>query len=77
MINESLFQHFVQLRLANQNKIVSIGRLEGVSMNIDGVHSVEYFEVIEIVDDNQPYPTLIGLEWDSSDHQLEKERDDF
>jgi hypothetical protein len=32
-------------------------------VNIDGVSSVEYFEVIEIVDDSKPYPTLMGLEW--------------
>jgi hypothetical protein len=37
--------------------------LIGVHVNIDGVHSVEYFEVIEIMDDNQLYPTLMGLEW--------------
>jgi hypothetical protein len=33
-------------------------------VNIDGVCSVESFEFIEIVDDSQPYPTLMGLEWD-------------
>jgi hypothetical protein len=32
-------------------------------MSIDGVHSVENFEIIDIVDDSQPYPTLMGLEW--------------
>jgi hypothetical protein len=32
-------------------------------MNIDGVHTVVYFEVIEIVDDSQPYLALMGLEW--------------
>jgi hypothetical protein len=32
-------------------------------VNIDGVHNVEDFEVIEIMDDSQPYPTLMGLEW--------------
>jgi hypothetical protein len=53
----------IQLRLVNQQKIVLIGRLTGVPVNIDGVHSVVEFEVIEIVDDSQPYPTLMGLEW--------------
>jgi hypothetical protein len=42
----------VHLRLANQHKIVSIGRLTGVPVNIDGVCKVEYFEVIEILDDS-------------------------
>jgi hypothetical protein len=52
------------LRLANQHKIVTTSRLTGVPMNIDGVCSVAYFEVNEIVDDSQPYPTLMGLEWE-------------
>lgn len=32
-------------------------------MDIDGVHSVANFEVSEIVDDSNPYPTLLGLDW--------------
>jgi hypothetical protein len=54
----------IQLRLENQYKIVLIGRLTRIPMNIDGVYNVAYFKVIEIVDENQPYPTLMGLEWD-------------
>lgn len=53
----------VQLRLANQHKIVRIGRLTGIHVNIDGVRSIADFEVIEIVDDSQAYPALMGLEW--------------
>jgi hypothetical protein len=33
-------------------------------MNMDGVRSVVDFKVIEIVDESQPYQTLMGLEWD-------------
>jgi hypothetical protein len=33
-------------------------------VNIDGVCTMEEFEVIDIVDETQPYPTLMGLEWD-------------
>jgi hypothetical protein len=58
-----LIWSLVQLILANQHKIVPIGRLAGVPVNIDGVCNVVDFEVIEIVDDSQPYPTLMGLEW--------------
>jgi hypothetical protein len=58
-----VWSHF-QLRLANQHKIALIGWLTGVPMNIVGVHNVADFEVIEIVDDSQPYTTLMGLEWD-------------
>jgi hypothetical protein len=39
-------------------------------MNIDGVHNMEDFEVIEIVDDSQPYPTLMGLEWDFDNQEI-------
>jgi hypothetical protein len=53
----------VHLWLTNQYKIILIGRLTRVPVNIDGVRSVAYFEVIEIVDDIQPYPTLMGIEW--------------
>jgi hypothetical protein len=34
-----------------------------MSVNIDGVCNVTCFEVIEIVDNDQPYPMLMGLEW--------------
>jgi hypothetical protein len=27
------------------------------------VHNIADFEVIKIMDDSQPYPTLMGLEW--------------
>jgi len=52
-----------QLRLVNQHKIGMIGQLMGIPMKIDGVHNMTDFEFIEIVDDIQPYPTLMGLEW--------------
>jgi hypothetical protein len=64
MGKSKLVSSHVQLRLVNQHKIVSIDRLTGVSVNIDGVCTVEEFEVIEIMDESQPYPTLMGLEWD-------------
>jgi hypothetical protein len=61
----------VQLRLVNQHKIVLIGRLTGVPVNIDGVcNSVADFEVIEIMDDSQPYPTLMGLEWEFDNQEI-------
>jgi hypothetical protein len=39
-------------------------------MNIDGVHSVAEFEVIEIMDDSQPYLALMGLEWEFDNHAI-------
>jgi hypothetical protein len=28
------------------------------------VHTITYFEVIDIVNNTSPYPTLLGLDWD-------------
>jgi len=39
------------------------GRLESMWNDIEGIRSTTTFEVIEIVDDSIPYPTLFGLEW--------------
>jgi hypothetical protein len=49
-------------------------------VNIDGVHNMEEFEVIKIVDDSQPYPMLMGLEWVFDNQEiinLKKEGDDI
>jgi hypothetical protein len=54
----------VQLKLANQHRVLPIGRLKGVIVDLDGVRTKEDFEVIEIVDGTTPYPTLLGLDWD-------------
>ena len=53
----------IQLRLANQQKIMPLGRLLSVPIDIDGVSTLADFEVIEIIDDSNPYPTLLGIEW--------------
>jgi hypothetical protein len=37
--------------------------LEHVPVDIDGVRTFSYFEVIEIVDDNCPYPALLRIDW--------------
>ena len=37
--------------------------MKGVIVDLDGVHTKAYFEVIEIVDGTTPYPTLLGLDW--------------
>jgi hypothetical protein len=43
--------------------IIQIDRLTGVPMDIDGVHNVVDFEVIEIVDDSKPHQTLMRIDW--------------
>ena len=53
----------IQLRLANQQKIVPLGWFPNVPVDIDGVCTVADFEVIAIIDDNNPYLALLGIEW--------------
>jgi hypothetical protein len=50
------------LRMANQQAVNPFGILEHVPVDIDGVRTFSYFEVIEIVDDRCPYPALLGID---------------
>ena len=34
-----------------------------MKVDIKGASALEYFEVLEIVDDNNPYPALLGIDW--------------
>ena len=47
----------IQLRLANQEKVLLIGRLSQVQVDIEG------FEVINIVDDTNSFIALLGIDW--------------
>ena len=51
------------MRLANQQRIVPLGRFLSVQIDIDRVRTLADFEVIEIIDDSNPYPALLGIEW--------------
>jgi len=53
----------IPLKLANQQKIVPLGRCSDVPIDIDGVRTLADFEVIEIIDDSNPYLALLGIEW--------------
>jgi hypothetical protein len=53
----------IRLRMANQQAVSLSEVLEHVPVDIDGVKTFAYFEVIEIVDDNFPYPALLGIDW--------------
>jgi hypothetical protein len=52
----------IQLKLANQHRVVPIGRLNGIPMDLYGVCTMAYFEVIDIVENTTPYPALLGLD---------------
>jgi hypothetical protein len=53
----------IRLRMANQQAVIPFGRLEYVPVDIDGVRTFAYFEVIEIFYDSFPYPLLLGINW--------------
>ena len=40
-----------------------MGRLQGVTVDIEGMSALDDFEVIEIMDGSNPYPTLLGIDW--------------
>ena len=48
----------IQLKLVNQQKVCPLGRLSNVPMDIDILRSLADFEVIEIIDDSNLFPTL-------------------
>jgi hypothetical protein len=52
--------------------VLPIGRLKGVPRVLDGVRTMEDFEVIEIVDGTTPYPTLLGLDLEFDNHTIIK-----
>ena len=54
----------VQLWLANQVKVPPIGQLIQVCVDIEGLCTFVDFEVTNIVDDTNPYPSLLGIYWD-------------
>ena len=58
----------IQLCLSNQSKVLPIGKLFQVPLDIEGLRTYDDFEVIKIVDDTNPYPILIWIDW-SIDNQ--------
>ena len=54
----------IQLRLENQQRVSPMGILLDVPVDIDGVRSLADFKVIEIIDDTNAFPALLGMDWD-------------
>ena len=52
----------IQLKMENQHRVIPIGRLKGILVDLDGVHTMAYFEIIDIVDNTTPYPILLVLD---------------
>ena len=53
----------IQLCMANQQKIIPLGRLLKIVVDIAGLKVRANFEVIQFVEDVGPCPTLLGLDW--------------
>lgn len=49
--------------MGNHQKIIPMGILQGVTVDIEGTSTLVDFEVIEIVDDSNPYPVLLRIDW--------------
>jgi len=49
--------------MANQQKILPMGRLQGVTIDIEGASVQADFEVMEIFDDNNPYTMILRIDW--------------
>ena len=53
----------VQLRLVNQSNVLPISIITQVHMEVKGLRTYDDFDVIEIVDDTNPYHALLGIDW--------------
>ena len=47
---------------ATQSKVLPIGRLSQVLIEVEGLRTYVNFEVIDIVDDANPYAALLGID---------------
>lgn len=52
----------IQLNMVNQQKILPMGRFQGIMVDVEGASSRIDFEVIEIMDESTPYPVLLGID---------------
>ena len=53
----------VQLRLANQERVMLIGRVPHLVVEFEGMKTYTNFDVIDIVDGGGSYPMLLGIGW--------------
>ena len=60
----------IQLRLANLEKVLPIGRLRQVPVDIEEMRSFADFEVINIVDDTNSYPALLRIVWEIKNQMI-------
>eukprot|EP00253_Pinus_taeda_P004849 PITA_04849 len=49
--------------MENQQKVIPMGRLQEVTIDIEGTSVLADFEVIKIMDDRNPYLVLLDIDW--------------
>lgn len=49
--------------MENQQKIIPMGHLHAVTIDIEGARAVADLEVIEIVDESNPYQAFLEIYW--------------
>jgi hypothetical protein len=50
--------------LDNKYEIYPIGQFDKIEVNIEGGKTKADFEVIEVIDESDPYLALLGIDWD-------------
>ena len=53
-----------QLRLVNRSKVLPIGRLTQVPIEVEGLRTYANFEFIHIIESTNAYPALLGIDWE-------------
>jgi hypothetical protein len=56
--------------MVNQYCIFPVGRLENVEIYVAGIKTTIDFEVIEIMGDKDPYPTLLDIDWEYENYAI-------
>lgn len=52
----------IQLQMENQQKVLPMGRLQGITVDIDSASTQRDFEVIELMDESTPYLVLLVID---------------
>ena len=52
------------IKACKSSKVLPVGRLGQVQVDIEGLRTFADFEIIDIVDDTTPYPALLGINWE-------------
>jgi hypothetical protein len=53
----------IHLKLSNEQRVIPIGRLNNKTMDLDGLCTTTDFEVMDMVDESIPFPSLLGIDW--------------